>query len=106
MRELDYAASVFTEAIKSTAEFREYVRQKEMVKNKPGLKAALDEYRRRNFEIQNSNNESFEEIEKFEREYAAFREDPLVDAFLAAELAFCRMMQEVTLHITESLDFE
>ena len=45
-------------------------------------------------------------LEAFEREYANFREEPLVSEFLAAELAFCRMMQDINLHLTEAVHFE
>lgn len=45
-------------------------------------------------------------MDAFEKEYEEFREDSMVDDFLRAELAFCRMMQEITLCITEMVDFE
>lgn len=32
-------------------------------------------------------------------------EDPLAEDFLAAELNFCRMIQEVELDLTDGLDF-
>ena len=32
--------------------------------------------------------------------------DPVVDDFFRAELAFCRMMQEVNLRVTEAIDFD
>ena len=35
-----------------------------------------------------------------------FRENPLVDDFLRAELAFCRMMQEVYVLLADEVDFE
>ena len=45
-------------------------------------------------------------MEAFEKEYEKFREDPFVDGFLQAELAFCRMMQEVYVLLAEEIDFE
>ena len=45
-------------------------------------------------------------MEAFEREYEKFREDPLVEEFLDAELAFCRMMQEIDVKLAEAVDFE
>ena len=35
-----------------------------------------------------------------------FRENPVVDDFLRAELAFCRMMQEMYVLLTAEIDFE
>lgn len=49
--------------------------------------------------------ELFQRIEEFEREYEKFRENPLVSDFLAAELDFCRMMQEMNNRVTAALDF-
>ena len=42
----------------------------------------------------------------FERENEEFRANPLVDRFLGAELALCRMLQEVSLQVIEEMDFE
>ena len=78
------------------------------IKQQPEQYARVNEFRQRNFELQNSpqTDDLFERMDAFEREYEKFREDPLVDDFLRAELAFCRMMQKVDILITEKLDFE
>ncbi len=68
----------------------------------------VNEYRQRNFELQNETDseELFDRMEAFEKEYEKLREDPLVDDFLRAELAFCRLMQEVDLLLAQAIDFE
>ena len=106
MRNMEDAVQGFIDAIKSSGEYQDYTREKEKVKQFPELKEQIDEYRRRNYEMQNSSDTVFENIEEFEKEYADLWEKPLAADFLAAELAFCRMMQEVNLKVTESLDFE
>lgn len=106
MRDVEEEMLRYIDAIKATEEYREYERQKERVRQYPELKAQIDEYRRRNFEMQMSGDNVFERMERFEQEYAGFRENPVVADFLAAELAFCRMMQELNIEITESLNFE
>ena len=106
MRNMEDAVRGFVNAIKATEEYRDYTFAKNKVKQFPELKEQIDEYRRRNYEIQNSDETALETIEQFEKEYAAFREKPLVEDFLAAELAFCRLMQEVNLQVTDSLEFE
>ena len=45
-------------------------------------------------------------MDAFEREYEKFRENPLVDDFLRAELSFCRLMQEIDLLLAQAIDFE
>ena len=68
----------------------------------------VNEFRQRNFDIQNETDseELFDKMEAFEREYAKFRENPLVEDFLRAELAFCRMMQDINVLLTAEIDFE
>lgn len=106
MEKLENAVVDLIGAIKDTEEYRKYVEQKEGLKQFPEFKTQIDEYRRRNFAMQMENSPAFEKIEQFEREYEGFREDRRVSDFLAAELAFCRMMQKMELRIIDSLDFE
>ncbi len=106
MEKLENAVVDLIGAIKDTEEYRKYVEQKEGLKQFPELKAQIDEYRRRNFAMQMEKSAVFEKIEQFEREYEGFREDRRVSDFLAAELAFCRMVQKMELRIIDSLDFE
>jgi len=56
--------------------------------------------------LQTSKDTNFDKIDQFTRENEAFRENPLVSDFLAAELAFCRMMQEIDVKLAEAMDFE
>ena len=106
MRNMDHAVRGFVDAIKATEEYRDYSQEKNKVKQFPELKAQLDEFRRRNYELQSSDDAELEKIEQLEKDYSDLRENPLVEDFLAAELAFCRLMQEVNLQVTDSLDFE
>lgn len=108
MIELDSAVEKLIEIIRDTEVYMEYARQKEKVNRIPDLKAQIDAYRIRNYEIQNLSNddEVFQKIEDFEREYESFRENPIVSDFLAAEVALCRMMQEINIRLTAALDFD
>ena len=87
--------------------YREYRRQSERVDNAGNMREKIDEYRIRNFELQNSayTEDLLDKMEAFEREYEKFREDPLVEEFLDAELAFCRMMQEIDVKLAAAVDF-
>lgn len=102
------AVQDFITAIKSTEEYLLYKREKERVGRQPEIKQQIDEYRRRNFEMQTltEDDELFDKMEQFEAEYADFMEIPIVNDFLDAELAFCRMMQEVNVGVTGALDFD
>ena len=100
------AINSFVNAILATEEYKAYAFELDKVKQYPELKAQIDDFRKRNYELQNSNELDFYKLDCFEREYQMIRENPLVADFLAAELDFCRMMQEINLRITEALKFE
>ncbi len=107
MSKIDSAIEQLVAEILNTEEYHAYDEQRNKVKQFPELKAKIDEYRERNYLIQISEDgNTLEKLEAFEREYSDFRENPLVNDFLAAELAFCRMMQDVNLRITEAVHFE
>ena len=106
MSDIDNTVDQLISAVKESEVYNKYVQQLSEVKKNPELKRQIDEFRSRNFELQNSEDLAFDKMEAFEQEYANFREIPLVSEFLAAELAFCRMMQEITLRITDAMQFE
>ena len=105
---LGNATVSYVKAIKDTAVYKKYCEQLERLKNSPEKYQMVNEFRRRNFEIQNTaqKDELFDKMNAFEEEFEKFREDSVVDEFLRAELAFCRMMQEINLYITEAVNFE
>lgn len=102
------ATERFVEEIRKSDIYKEYNIQKEKLKKQPELFERVKEFRQRNFALQSSGqgDDLLERVEAFEQEYEKFRENPLVDDFLRAELAFCRMMQDVNVWITAELDFE
>jgi cell fate (sporulation/competence/biofilm development) regulator YlbF (YheA/YmcA/DUF963 family) len=93
-------------AIKDSECYREYRRQLERVKQEPALKAQIDEFRRKNFELNMADETDLLRMTRFQEEYRDFRQNPLVDDFLAAELDFCRMIQRLEMHLVDALDFQ
>ena len=106
--EVQEALEQLAQAVKESEVYREYRRQSVRVDNAGDMREKIDEYRVRNFELQNSvqTEDLLDKLDDFEREYEKFREDPLVEEFLDAELAFCRMMQEIDVKLAEAMDFE
>lgn len=102
------AALDFVGAVKASAEYQEYEMQLAKIKNQPELYEKVNEFRQKNFIIQNTENSEdiLDRMEELEREYEEVREVPLVDDFLEAETSFCRMMQEINMFITKELDFQ
>ncbi len=107
-KEIIEAARQFADTIMTSDTYKEYLYQREKIKKQPELYEKVNEFRQRNFDLQNEadSDDIFDRMEAFEREYEKFREDPFVDSFLQAELAFCRMMQEVYVLLAEEIDFE
>lgn len=94
--------------IKNSGEYQAFIKVREEVKKNPEKSGQIDAFRKRNYEMNRSTAEVdwLEEMENIEREYAEFRKDPLVRDFLAAELALCRMIQEISCGIFGALDFD
>lgn len=103
---VNQAVEQMVQAIRNTDAYMEYRRQLGRIKEQPELKKQIDDFRTRNFELQTSKDTNFDKIDQFTRENEAFRENPLVSDFLAAELDFCRMMQEIGLYVTDQMKFE
>mgnify|MGYP003516321548 FL=1 len=108
MTEVEQAIENLLSVIRQTKEHEEFRYQLDKINLQPELHRQIDEFRKENFELQNNTPEDqmLQRIEEFEEKYQIFRENPLVNDFLAAEAAFCRMMQEINLKITEGLQFE
>ena len=94
-------------AIKTSDIYRNYLAQNSKVESDPELKRRIDDFRRENFEIQQNyqGDELDKKMDDFEMRYASFRRNPLVEQFLAAELAFCRLIQEIENKVESELDF-
>lgn len=106
--EMKEAIKQFADTIMASDTYKEYLYQRERIKKQPELYDKVNEFRQRNFELQNGTDgeDLFDRMDAFEREYEKFRENPLVDDFLRAELSFCRLMQEIDLLLAQAIDFE
>ena len=106
MNEVEEAVDRLADALLNSEVYREYRSKLEQVKQDPDLKRQIDEFRMRNYELQQSPDYAFDKVEQFQREYQAFRDNPLVSDFLAAELAFCRMVQGIENRLVGIIEFE
>ena len=98
MSRVETALEELIAAVIASEEYREYDRQKQIMKEQPELKAQIDRFRQETFELQNSvqSDELFDRTDEFSRRLA----------FLNAELDFCRMIQEINGKIVEAVNFE
>lgn len=105
-KSVDKAVKNLIDSIKDCDIYLEYRKQLELLNQNPELRRQVDDYRKKNYEMQMSEDMDFGRLSRFQDEFKDFRSNPLVDNFLAAELDFCRLMQKINFDITEAIDFE
>ena len=94
-------------AMKNSEEYVRFKRAEAKVAEFSGLQQRIDEFRGSWYALQSGGSpDLFEQIDRVEEQYADFRENPYVQEFLAAELALCRMFQQVNWTIMQNLDFD
>ena len=108
MTEIDNELFTLIEAVKDSKTYKEYDRCRKVLKSDPELKARVDKYREDNYRVQIMEDDGTlqDKIEAFARENMELSEQPRVRAFLDAELALCRMLQEITQRVIKAIDFE
>lgn len=97
-----------SEAMKNDEIYQRYLKEERALNQHPELKRAVDIYRQENFQIQNSEvgeEELFELSEQLVKKYAELRKNPLVNAYLEAELEVCRLMKNIHLQISMAVPF-
>jgi len=105
---VEESLSILIEAVKSSNEYQAYLYAQKRVDLNPETKKNLDKFRAKNYEIQNNSKAEvlYLGIDTIEREIADLRANPLVDEFLEAELALCRMIQDINWKLIGALDFD
>lgn len=106
--DLEKATDKYITAMQKSEEYRNYCEIKAVVKEDEALWQQLRDYRKKRYEFQMMTNpeELFDRVDAFERDYREWKKDPRVTAFLDAELAFCRMIQDANMRIVEAMQFE
>lgn len=96
------------ESIKDSAEYLEFQKQSEILKQNLELKKRVDAFRAENYRVQNECDADnlFDVVEQMGRESAELRRHPEVNAYLDAELALCRMMQRICVKLTEGVEMD
>lgn len=95
-------------AMQESEAFRRYQAARQEVHQYPEKERRLHEFRKKNYLLQNTKEpiDLFVEVEQLEQEYADVYRDPMLAEFLAAEVAVCRVIQQVNRELIECLDFE
>ncbi len=104
----DEALDGLIHAIHESPEYKRYQDIRAKVHELPELEQKIHAFRKKNYETQNFADEwdLYERVDGLEREGAEFRKDPLVNEYLDAELAICRLFQKINWEIVQNIDFD
>ena len=90
-------------AIRSSGDYQRYKKCEEQLRQNPELKKKVDEYRVRNFQLQQTDRDLFDESDEVLREFGGVLKNPLAAEYLDAESSVCRMVQRVVNYINKSV---
>ncbi len=94
-------------AIRASEEYRQFEEVKQRLNAEPEKRRRTDEFRRRNFQFQNSEEGSSSQAQvEMYHEREELRKDQLIDEYLNAELIMCRLLRQISLRVMESVDLE
>ena len=108
MRRIDELKKEIIHEILNSEEYKEYRRLQAEMDRIPDLKRQVDEFRMRNFELQNSQDvpDMFVAMENLNNEYADMRNQDIVNRYLMTEITFCRFVRDIYKDIVEAIDID
>lgn len=98
----------FIECIKDTPEYREYREKKRLIGGYPELLEKAEELKEKNLELTSSFEEgkdTLDDLMRFADKYEDVFMEPVINDYLLAESAFCKMMREILTMTMERIDF-
>ena len=108
MRRIDELKKEIIHEILNGEEYKEYRRLQAEMDRTPDLKRQVDEFRMKNFELQNSQDvpDMFAAMENLNNEYADMRNQDIVNRYLMTEITFCRFVRDIYKDIAEAIDID
>ena len=92
-------------SIQKSDVYRTYKKQEAILEKNPELVSRVQHFRSDNFRLQNEERGNLlQDAEQLARESAELRRNPEVNAYLDAELALCRMMQQICKTLTDGIE--
>lgn len=108
MEDIYQAVENLLEAIRHSEIYQEYLHQEELLSADEPLRERVRNFRSQNFHLQNeaSDSELFAVVDGIYRESRELRKNPQVNAYLDAELSYCKMMQRIVRRLCDGLEFD
>ena len=92
------------EEMRESRAYQNYLWMEEKLEKDPDLKSWVDDYRIRNYRLQQSENvDLYDAVDSLERDSYALRKSEKANAYLEAELEVCKMVQKVQDRISEEI---
>ncbi len=98
----------FTECIKDTPEYREYQEKKKKIEGFPELKERAEILKQNTYELClgfDPERDPVSKMMKYSDENEDIFMEPVINEYLTAEAAFCRMMREILDMTMDRIDF-
>lgn len=107
-RETDRLAKLLSDEIKKSREYVYYTKCLSELQQEPELYAEVNELRRFNFELQNSNsnNMSYEQYAQISARITNLRKNPLVSRFLNSEIGMGRLVSNIYRQVIENIELD
>lgn len=87
--------------------YKTFKKQEAILEKDPELAERVRHFRAENFRLQNGEcGNLLQGAEELARESAELRRNPKVNAYLDAELALCRMMQQICKTLTDGIEIK
>lgn len=84
------------EEMRESRAYQNYLCMEQELEKDPELKSRVDDYRIRNYRLQQSENvDLYDAVDSLERDSYALRKSEKANAYLEAELEVCKMVQKV-----------
>ena len=107
MTDLSYLSGQVTQALKETYEYGEYRRLLEAMRANGPVYDRVREFREKNFFIQQqASDDMLDLLDALTNEYEDVINMELVNDFIEAEAAFCRLIQDFNTAIIDNLEFD
>ena len=92
------------EEMRESRAYQNYLWMEEELEKDPDLKSRVDDYRIRNYRLQQSENvDLYDAVDSLERDSYALCKNEKANAYLEAELEVCKMVQKVQDRISEEI---
>ena len=103
MDEIDEKVQALIEAVKRSADYQLYLSLETELNKEVELKKRVDAFRKRSYELQESETDWFEAADRVAEEFPEIQKIPAVQAYLEAEISVCKRMQNIMEKLSEEV---